>query len=124
VLTNQLARAPHPSRLLVRIGVAVVLSIAATASAAVTSAIAGGVGDVSCLGSAPKSFNCAGRWDMAPGDVYVRLVPEPGEAQKAALKERDRKWLAHCRPVVERDDFGVARYHYAAPGCEYGIGAD
>ena len=102
-----------------QIGVAIICAVAA-----VTSASAGGVGDLSCLGAAPMNFNCAGRWDMAPGDPYIRLVPEPGEAQKAALKERDRKWLAHCRPVVERDAFGVARYRYVAPGCEFGVGED
>jgi len=119
VLTNHLAGARCPWRPLVQIGVAIILSVTAA-----TSAGAGGVGDISCLGTAPKSFDCAGRWDMAPGDPNIRLVPDPAEAQKAALKERDRKWLAHCRPVVERDAFGVARYRYSAPGCEFGIGAD
>lgn len=119
MLTNYLADTLCPSQRLVQIGVAIILSVAA-----ITSAGAGGVGDISCLGAAPMSFNCAGRWDIAPGDPYIRLVPEPGEAQKAALKERDRKWIAHCRPVVERDALGVARYRYSAPGCEFGVGAD
>jgi hypothetical protein len=129
VLTNHLAGALCPSRPLARIRIAIMLSAAALTSVAMTSvaatsAGAGGVGGVSCLGDAPRSFNCAGRWDMAPGDPYIRFVPEPGEAQKSAFKERDRKWLAHCRPVVERDVFGVARYHYAARGCEFGVGED
>jgi hypothetical protein len=119
VLTNHLTGALNPSRPLAPIGVAMILS-----AAVITTAAAGGVGDVNCFGDAPKSFKCAARWEMSPGDPYVRLVPEPGEAQKAALKEHDRKWLAHCRPVVERDAFGVARYRYAAPGCEFGVGAD
>jgi hypothetical protein len=118
VLINHLAGAHCPPRLLRQIGLAIVIS-----ASVIPSARAGGIGDLSCLGMA-KSFSCAGRWDMAPGDPYVRPVPEPSEAQKAALRERDRKWLAHCRPVVERDPFGVARYRYAVPGCEFGIGAD
>ena len=47
-----------------------------------------------------------------------------GEAEKARLATRDHKWLARCRPVIERDRYGVARYHYAAPGCEFGVGTD
>ena len=59
------------------------------------------------------------------GDPYVRVVPEAlGEAQKSQLVARDRKWVARCHPVTERDSYGVARYHYAAPGCEYGLGTE
>ena len=46
------------------------------------------------------------------------------EAEKARLATRDHKWLARCRPVIERDRYGVARYYYAAPGCEFGVGTD
>jgi hypothetical protein len=52
-------------------------------------------------------------------------VPEPlDEAEKARVMARDRRWRARCRPVVENDRFGVARYHYSAPGCEFGVGED
>lgn len=99
-------------------GIAAVLSVIT-----LTPAGAGGVGVLSCVGGA-RSFNCAGQWGIA-GDPYVRGVPEVlGEAGKAQAAARDRKWQTHCRPVVERDYFGVARYQYAAPGCEYGVGAD
>jgi hypothetical protein len=86
-------------------------------------AFAGGVGNLSCVGGA-RSFNCVGQW-KAGGDPYVRAVPEGmGESAKAEAAARDRNWLARCRPTIERDIYGVARYLYAAPGCEFGVGAD
>jgi hypothetical protein len=60
------------------------------------------------------------RWNNAR-DPHLRGVPE---ASRANAAERDRKWSKRCHPVVERDGYGVARYQYAASGCEYGIGAD
>jgi hypothetical protein len=88
-----------------------------------TSAYAGGVSNTSCVGTW-NGFNCVTRWGPA-GDPYVRLVPEPlDEAEKARVMARDRRWRARCRPVVENDRFGVARYHYSAPGCEFGVGED
>jgi hypothetical protein len=69
------------------------------------------------------SINCVTRWSPA-GDPYVRQVPQPAnKAEQARAVQRDRRWLAHCRPVVMPDRYGVGRYHYAAPGCEFGVGA-
>jgi hypothetical protein len=52
-------------------------------------------------------------------------VPQAlGDEERAQAAVRERKWLAQCHPVVRRDPYGVARYQYAARGCEYGIGAD
>ena len=45
-------------------------------------------------------------------------------AEQAAAAERERRWLARCRPVVQQDQFGVGRYRYAAPGCEFGRSQD
>ena len=78
----------------------------------------------SCLGSG-SFFTGAGscvvlerRGPISPAGIYQ--VPEPaGEALAEAL-ERDRKWLAYCKPVVRQDAYGVGRYHYAAAGCEFG----
>ena len=118
MLTNNPAGKSSALRSVAFAGVAMVLSVTA-----VTSAHAGGIGVLSCVGGA-RSFNCAAQWGIA-GDPNVRGVPEAlGEAEKAQAVARDRKWQAHCRPVVERDYFGVARYQYSAPGCEYGVGAD
>ncbi len=100
------------------IGAAIVLS-----AITLTSAHAGTAIDLSCVG-ARGGFNCAAQW-VTGGDPYLRTVPEAlGEAEKAQIAARDRKWLARCHPVVERDSYGVARYRYSAPGCEFGIGAD
>ena len=66
------------------------------------------------------------RRGMGPGgDPYVRTVPGPHSAEEQARYDaRDRKWVEHCRPVIRQDRYGVARYHYAAPGCEFGVFGD
>jgi hypothetical protein len=52
---------------------------------------------------------------------YVIHVPPPKtEKEVAEAAERDRLWVARCRPTIRQDQYGVRRYHYAAPGCEYG----
>jgi len=76
---------------------------------------AGGAGAVSCVGSA-GAISCAGRWEWT-GEGRRRQLTEQEEAESA---ERHRKWVARCRPVIKQDQFGVGRYFYAAPGCEYG----
>lgn len=83
----------------------------------------GGVSDTSCVGGF-TTFNCVTRWGPA-GNPYVRPIPGPvDEAEKARLVARDRKWLARCSPILERDRYGVERLRYAAPGCEFGVGED
>jgi hypothetical protein len=74
----------------------------------------------SCVGTWLAS-QCVTRW--APtGDPNIRLVPQPeNEADKARAAERDHKWLQRCRPVVAQDRYGVPRYRYAAPGCDFGV---
>jgi len=94
------------------VGVAIILSVMTW-----TSTYAGGVSETTCLDTW-QDFNCVTRWGP-PGDPYVRLVPEHG-----TNKARDRRWLARCRPVIEYDHYGVARYHYSVPGCEFGVDAD
>jgi hypothetical protein len=65
--------------------------------------------------------NCVLRIGPA-GDPYIRLVPQPGsEVEKARAAERDRAWESRCQPVIAQDRFGVPRYYYAAPGCEFGV---
>ncbi len=76
-------------------------------------AAAGGIDSLSCTGSG-AFFNCVRRWDATP----ERLTPDPEDEARSA--ERERKWLARCRPTVRQDSYGVGRYHYAAPGCEFG----
>ena len=115
VLTNRPADASWVLRPAASISAAIVLSLITFASAYPETVV-----DPSCVG-ATKSFNCTTQW----GDPYVRQVPAAvGEAEQARLSARDRKWLARCRPVIERDRYGVARYSYAAAGCEFGVGTD
>ena len=99
-------------------GVAIVAS-----AMTLTSVYAGGVGNMSCVGG-PGSVNCVGQWGPR-GDPNVRVVPQAlGNEERAQAAAREHKWLAQCQPVVRPDPYGVARYQYAARGCEYGIGAD
>jgi len=74
-----------------------------------------------CVGGR-GSFNCVTRWAPA-GDPFVREVPQPvDEAARARARERERRWVDRCHPVIEPDRYGVPRYHYAMPGCEFGVG--
>ncbi len=103
---------PSGSRLLLG-GVAALALLSAPAT--FDRAEAGGAGAVSCVGS-PGAVSCAGRWEWT-GDARRRPLTEQEEAESA---ERHRKWVARCRPVIKQDQFGVGRYFYAAPGCEFG----
>jgi hypothetical protein len=86
------------------------------------SADADGVVSLSCI-DGPRSVNCMAQW-TARRDPHLRAVPNASLAQERTLAARDRKWETRCRPAVTHDGYGVARYQYAAPGCEYGIGSD
>jgi hypothetical protein len=52
---------------------------------------------------------------------YVIQVPQPqGDREVADTAAHERQWRDRCHPVLRVDAYGVQRYHYAAPGCEYG----
>jgi hypothetical protein len=73
-----------------------------------------------CVGSWGAG-NCVTRKGPA-GDPYVRLVPTPDDqAEKARTTERDHRWMDRCRPIIAQDRYGVPRYRYVAPGCEFGV---
>jgi hypothetical protein len=93
-------------------GVAVLALLAAFA--AFEPARAGGYGTATCVGS-PGSISCVGQWGFT-GERW--RPPDPQEEAESA--ERHRKWVTRCRPVVRQDHYGVSRYHYAKPGCEFG----
>jgi len=118
VLTSLLAGESSASRSIAQIGATIVLSVTT-----LTSAYAGSVVNLNCV-AGTRSFNCVAQLATA-GDPYIRTVPEAlGEMQKSLVAARDRKWVARCHPVAEHDGYGVARYRYTAPGCEYGLGSE
>ncbi len=51
---------------------------------------------------------------------YVIHVAPPAGAEERQVAEQERLWRARCHPVAKQDRYGVNRYVYAAPGCEYG----
>jgi hypothetical protein len=53
-----------------------------------------------------------------PGVISLNAARTERDAAESA--ERDRLWAARCRPQARVDQYGVRRYHYAAPGCEFG----
>jgi hypothetical protein len=119
VLTNRPADEPVAVSRLVRSGAAILLS-----AMTLTTVHAGGVGTMSCVRGA-GAVNCVGQWRPG-GDPNVRTVPPKplGDEERAQAAARERNWLAQCQPEIRRDPYGVARYIYAARGCEYGVGAD
>jgi hypothetical protein len=78
-----------------------------------------GVRNTACVGGR-FSVACSTNWryhdDFDAG--ARRIAADPRE--EAAALERDRKWIARCRPELRSDRYGVSRYVYAAPGCEHG----
>jgi len=69
------------------------------------------------------SSNCVTRWGPA-NDPFIRLVPQTlDSAQRARMRERDRRWAARCHPAIRQDRYGVSRYVYTMPGCEFGVSA-
>jgi len=122
VLTSRRAGTILAAWAAAQLGAAVILA-AALSAASLTAADAADVFVGSCVGSY-WSDNCASRWAPAV-DPYVRAIPEPIDAAEKAHREaRDHKWLARCRPVVERDRLGIGYYRYSAPGCAFGVSED
>jgi hypothetical protein len=78
-----------------------------------------GAGVGGCIGSW-DTLNCVVRWGPI-GDPYVRQVPEAAsDAERGIATEHERRWEQHCHPQIALDRYGVSRYLYAAPGCEFG----
>ena len=101
----------------------VVLASLLAAAAIPACAHAEDIFDTNCVGGW-RGFNCVTREGQAI-NPYVRGVPEPASpAEQAQALVADRKWVAHCRPVKGYDAYGVVRYRYAAPGCEFGVGSE
>jgi hypothetical protein len=102
-----------------RLAAAAALSVA-TLTVIGGAAHADGMALGGCVGGG-GSLNCVVRWGEA-GDPYIRTVPQPVTAdEKAQSAERDHKWEQRCQPVIAQDRYGVPRYQYSAPGCEFGV---
>lgn len=54
----------------------------------------------------------------SPNVIAVPAAATPEE--RTAMEARDRRWTERCRPVIRQDRYGMPRYSYAAPGCEFG----
>ncbi len=119
MLTLSCARVALVSRYAARIGAAASLSVVAVATIC-SVAYADGIAAGGCIGGR-SSLNCIVRWGDAR-DPYIRTVPPAAdEIERTRAAERDRKWEARCKPTIAQDRYGVPRYQYAAPGCEFGV---
>ena len=58
-------------------------------------------------------------WGQLPNGPRIIHVP-PHEIDA----ERDAKWVKYCDPKIYTDKYGVERYRYAKPGCEFGLTED
>jgi hypothetical protein len=84
---------------------------------AVAPAHADGIRNTTCIATG-GAFSCTTQWQRTGGGQVLPWQIDTRET--AAAAERERKWLARCRPVSRQDQFGVSRYSYAATGCEFG----
>ena len=97
------------------------MALSILAPATFSSAQAQEIMNGGCVGG-HGSFNCVARWAPA-GDPNIRQVPQPTDkAGRALARKRAQRWVDRCRPVIAQDRYGVPRYHYAMPGCEFGVG--
>jgi hypothetical protein len=71
------------------------------------------------------SFICVAGSDNRHPVARILEIPSTGAAaQDAGSADRERNWIARCRPIIRQDPYGVGRYHYVAPGCEFGKSDD
>jgi hypothetical protein len=82
-------------------------------------ALADNVRSTSCVGTR-SSTSCVTTWRRGVVDPFVRELAPRSEQEIAESKEREQKWRTRCRPTVQQDRYGVSRYTYAGPGCEFG----
>jgi hypothetical protein len=102
---------------------AAISSAAGTVPASVVPASADYIRSTTCVGASGTS-SCITRWSDG-GDPHIIQVPQPfSDDERTRAAARDRKWVARCKPVIHQDRYGVPRYYYAAPGCEFGRSGD
>lgn len=81
---------------------------------------AGELETTDCVGS-NGVVSCVTVWRQGGDPQIIRTPSADGALERSEIAERDRKWLARCRPVITQDRYGVGRYQYAASGCEFGV---
>jgi hypothetical protein len=75
---------------------------------------------LSCFGGRGVG-TCVLNYGGGDGNPHVRTIPAPAtEQDKAESAQRERLWVARCKPQMAVDDFGVQRYTYAASACDFG----
>lgn len=57
---------------------------------------------------------------MLQPDAKIIHVPPDWPVDEEELAA----WEERCKPVIKKDRYGVRRYSYAKPGCEFGAGED
>lgn len=79
-----------------------------------------GVYTTNCFGSRNME-SCISTFRSGRLNPHVIAVPGPAAANElSAAEARDRRWAERCRPVIRQDRYGMPRYSYDMPGCEYG----
>jgi Domain of unknown function (DUF6894) len=79
---------------------------------------------ISCIHSG-RSVTCVASSGYPNGIAKILRIEasdQPGDEANRA--EREQKWIARCHPVRRPDKYGMTRYHYSAPGCEFGATED
>lgn len=84
-------------------------------SLAMAKAKAGDSMSLSCVGGGGAVSCTVTRGGFGPAHV-IKVSP----ATDPDSERRDRQWWKLCSPKVVLDRFGVRRYAYTKPGCEYG----
>jgi hypothetical protein len=94
-------------------------SFAPAAAQRVTDTVVG-----SCIFSG-GAVHCAKQYRYGDrGNNGIQSLKEPDQQDMAESREREARWAARCKPQLRHDRYGVNRYVYAAPGCEYGKDRD
>ena len=73
-----------------------------------------------CYGTR-NMVSCVHARRRGPFNPHVISVagPQTPEEREAA-EARDRRWVERCQPMIRQDRYGMPRYSYGAPGCEFG----
>lgn len=68
--------------------------------------------------------HCVRQYRYGDRGSSIQSLKEPDPQDMAESREREARWVARCKPQLRHDRYGVNRYIYAAPGCEYGQDRD